>query len=68
MPVAFHRGPGENGQVTDQTESVAELIYQAIHQESDVIPEEVDCIRAMCSDNPDKMASIEKTDKALGLA
>jgi glyceraldehyde-3-phosphate dehydrogenase (NAD(P)) len=42
--------------------------YQAIHQESDVIPEEVDCIRAMCLDDPDKMTSIQKTDKALGLA
>jgi glyceraldehyde-3-phosphate dehydrogenase (NAD(P)) len=41
--------------------------YQAIHQESDVVPENVDCIRAMCQveENPGK--SMEKTDRALGL-
>jgi glyceraldehyde-3-phosphate dehydrogenase (NAD(P)) len=41
--------------------------YQAIHQESDVIPEEIDCIRAMCELTSDKMASMEKTDRAMGL-
>ncbi|KYK28605.1 MAG: glyceraldehyde-3-phosphate dehydrogenase [Candidatus Proteinoplasmatales archaeon SG8-5] len=41
--------------------------YQAIHQESDVIPENIDCIRAMCEVETDKFKSIEKTDKAMGL-
>ena len=40
--------------------------YQAIHQESDVIPENIDCIRAMCNVS-DKWTSIEKTNKALNL-
>jgi glyceraldehyde-3-phosphate dehydrogenase (NAD(P)) len=45
-----------------------ELYYmQAIHQESDVVPENVDAIRAMLEieDNPQK--SIEKTNKAMGI-
>jgi glyceraldehyde-3-phosphate dehydrogenase (NAD(P)) len=41
--------------------------YQAIHQESDVIPENIDCIRAMCEVETDKFKSLEKTDKAMGL-
>ncbi len=41
--------------------------YQAIHQESDVIPENIDCIRAMCEVEKDKFKSMEKTDKAMGL-
>lgn len=41
--------------------------YQAIHQESDVIPENVDAIRAMTSIEKDKMRSIEKTDKSMGI-
>jgi glyceraldehyde-3-phosphate dehydrogenase (NAD(P)) len=41
--------------------------YQAIHQESDVIPENIDCIRAMCEVETDKFKSMEKTDKAMGL-
>lgn len=41
--------------------------YQAIHQESDVVPEIVDCIRAMCKLERDNLKSIAKTDKALGL-
>ena len=38
----------------------------AIHQESIVIPENIDAIRAMFN-LADKWTSIEKTDKALGL-
>ncbi|MDD2626701.1 MAG: type II glyceraldehyde-3-phosphate dehydrogenase [Candidatus Methanomethylophilus sp.] len=40
--------------------------YQAVHQESDVIPENVDCIRAMCkmADGP---ASVAQTNQALGI-
>lgn len=41
--------------------------YQAIHQESDVIPENIDCIRAMCNVETDKWVSIEKTNKALNV-
>jgi glyceraldehyde-3-phosphate dehydrogenase (NAD(P)) len=41
--------------------------YQAIHQESDVIPENIDAIRAMCEVEPDNMRSILKTNEALGI-
>ena len=41
--------------------------YQAIHQESDVIPENIDAIRAMFSLESDNMKSILKTNKALGI-
>jgi glyceraldehyde-3-phosphate dehydrogenase (NAD(P)) len=41
--------------------------YQAIHQESDVVPENVDCIRAIMKLEKDNLASIERTDKAIGL-
>ncbi len=41
--------------------------YQAIHQESDVVPENVDCIRAMMKLEKDNMASIMKTNAAIGL-
>lgn len=42
--------------------------YQAIHQESDVVPEIVDCIRAMTKLEQDPIRSIGRTDKAIGLA
>ncbi len=40
--------------------------YQAVHQEADVIPENVDCIRSMCKlmEGPE---SVAKTNKALGI-
>jgi glyceraldehyde-3-phosphate dehydrogenase (NAD(P)) len=41
--------------------------YQAVHQESDVIPEIVDCIRSMCKIEEDASVSIKKTDKAMGI-
>lgn len=45
-----------------------ELFYfQAIHQESDIIPENVDCIRAMMGLTKDPYESIRMTDEALGL-
>ncbi|NIQ18119.1 MAG: type II glyceraldehyde-3-phosphate dehydrogenase [Candidatus Aenigmarchaeota archaeon] len=45
-----------------------ELFYfQAIHQESDIIPENVDCIRAMMELTKDPYESIRMTDQALGL-
>jgi glyceraldehyde-3-phosphate dehydrogenase (NAD(P)) len=53
----------------DGTHVVGDTLYyyQAIHQESDVIPENVDAIRAMTSIEKDKMRSIEKTDKSMGI-
>lgn len=41
--------------------------FQAIHQESDVVPENVDAIRAMMELESDAEKSIEKTNRALGL-
>ncbi|MFW6317749.1 MAG: glyceraldehyde-3-phosphate dehydrogenase, partial [Halorubrum sp.] len=41
-------------------------LFQAIHQESDVVPENVDAIRALCSDL-DAEASVARTDEALGV-
>jgi len=41
--------------------------YQAVHQESDVIPEIVDCIRSMCKLEEDATASVKRTDKAMGI-
>jgi len=42
--------------------------YQAVHQESDVVPENVDCIRAMMKLEPDAARSIKKTDERLGIS
>ncbi|MCL1979401.1 MAG: type II glyceraldehyde-3-phosphate dehydrogenase [Methanomassiliicoccaceae archaeon] len=41
--------------------------YQAVHQESDVVPENVDCIRSMCKLEEDASASVSKTNKTLGI-
>jgi glyceraldehyde-3-phosphate dehydrogenase (NAD(P)) len=41
--------------------------FQAIHQESIVVPENVDAIRAMFELAPDAATSIARTDRALGL-
>lgn len=40
--------------------------YQAVHQESDVIPENVDCIRSMFKLMP-REESVAKTNKSLGI-
>jgi glyceraldehyde-3-phosphate dehydrogenase (NAD(P)) len=42
--------------------------FQAIHQESIVVPENVDAIRASLELEPDGRTSIAKTDQALGLS
>ncbi len=42
--------------------------FQAIHQESVVVPENIDAIRAMFDLAPDGKTSMEMTDRALGLA
>lgn len=45
-----------------------ELFYmQAIHQESDVVPENVDAIRAMLEMETDAQKSIAKTNKNMGI-
>ena len=41
--------------------------YQAIHQESDVVPENIDAIRAMCELERDGKKSMEKTDRSMGI-
>ncbi len=41
--------------------------YQAIHQESDVVPENVDCIRSMMKLEKNNLVSMERTDRAIGL-
>ncbi len=41
--------------------------FQAIHQESIVVPESIDAIRAMFDLAPDAATSIARTDRALGL-
>ena len=41
--------------------------FQAIHQESDVIPENVDAIRALMGTEPDWKASVSKTDLAIAM-
>ena len=39
--------------------------FQAIHQESDVIPENIDAIRALMGTESDWRASVAKTDAAI---
>jgi glyceraldehyde-3-phosphate dehydrogenase (NAD(P)) len=41
--------------------------FQAVHQEADVIPENVDAVRAMLGLESEKERSIRKTDRALGI-
>ncbi len=41
--------------------------YQAVHQESNVIPENIDCIRSMCKMEQDAVTSIAKTNVSLGI-
>jgi glyceraldehyde-3-phosphate dehydrogenase (NAD(P)) len=53
----------------DGTHVVGDTLYyyQAIHQESDVIPDNIDAIRAMTELEKDKMKSIRMTDEAMGI-
>ena len=39
--------------------------FQAVHQEADVVPENIDAIRAMCGIEKDPQRSIDKTDANL---
>ncbi len=54
----------ENGLRLDGRDA---YFFQAIHQESIVVPENVDAIRAMLDLVPDGPTSIARTDRALGL-
>jgi glyceraldehyde-3-phosphate dehydrogenase (NAD(P)) len=53
----------------DGVNVVGDMLYytQAIHQESDVVPENVDCIRALCGLEKDGKKSQQKTDRAMGI-
>jgi glyceraldehyde-3-phosphate dehydrogenase (NAD(P)) len=53
----------------DGVHVIGRTVYysQAIHQESDVVPENIDCIRAMMNIEKDKFKSIEKTNNAMGI-
>jgi len=59
----------ENG-VFEESVSVLDgkefYCFQAIHQEADVIPENIDCIRALMGTVKDPEESIRMTNKALG--
>jgi glyceraldehyde-3-phosphate dehydrogenase (NAD(P)) len=59
----------ENGIFEDSISLSGKEFYcfQAIHQEADVIPENIDCIRAMTGAERDPEESIRMTNKALGL-
>ena len=41
--------------------------FQAVHQESDVVPENIDAIRALLELEMDARTSMEKTDRSLGI-
>ncbi len=41
--------------------------FQVVHQEADVVPENIDAIRAMLEIEEDKWRSIEKTNRSLGI-
>lgn len=53
----------------DGVKAVGNMLYyyQGVHQESDVVPENVDCIRSMCKIMEDPCKSMEKTDNTLGI-
>lgn len=41
--------------------------YQGVHQEANVVPENVDAVRAMLKVERNNLRSIDKTDKAMGI-
>ena len=51
----------------DVVDSTA-YIMANVHQESIVVPENIDCIKAMCEMESDKFTAIRETDKALGIS
>jgi glyceraldehyde-3-phosphate dehydrogenase (NAD(P)) len=54
----------------DGVKLVGDTLYyfQAIHQESDVVPENVDAIRALTGSEADWRASVAQTDAAIAAA
>lgn len=52
--------------VTTLTDGDLHLVYQ-VHNEAIVVPENIDAIRALTGIEEDPMASIRKTDQALGI-
>lgn len=52
--------------VTTLTDGDLHLVYQ-VHNEAIVVPENIDAIRALTGIEDDPMASIRKTDQALGI-
>ncbi len=44
------------------------MLFQAVHQESIVVPENIDAIRALTGIEPDPEKSMSKTDSTLGLS
>lgn len=55
---------------SDGVKTVGDTLYyyQAVHQESDVVPEIVDCIRSMCKLEKDASKSIQKTNSYMGIS
>ncbi len=75
MEYARDRGIGFNDMMENvlwesglRVEGRDAYFFQAIHQESIVVPENVDAIRAMFDLAPNGSASIATTDRALGLS
>ncbi|MCL4326174.1 MAG: type II glyceraldehyde-3-phosphate dehydrogenase [Candidatus Thermoplasmatota archaeon] len=67
---AFYRGDMmENGVWSDGINIIGSKIYyyQAVHQESIVIPENIDAIRSMFELEKDKYKSMRITDESLGI-
>jgi glyceraldehyde-3-phosphate dehydrogenase (NAD(P)) len=58
----------ENGIFEDSVSCIGKELYlfQAIHQEADVVVENIDCIRAMTGIEKDPAKSVAMTNKALG--
>ena len=67
-PLVVGGAPAQDGAGDDLAAQGRELYltYQ-VHNESIVIPETIDCIRALTAIEPDGAASIAKTDAALGV-
>ena len=57
----------ENGIFEESVSCLGKELYlfQAIHQEADVVVENIDCIRAMTDLERDPAKSVEMTNKAL---
>jgi glyceraldehyde-3-phosphate dehydrogenase (NAD(P)) len=68
MDMGRHRSDlWENGIFEDSISCLGKELYlfQAIHQEADVVVENIDCIRAMTGTVKDALKSVEMTNKAM---